>query len=56
MLNSAKLKNAGSRIAISAIALVLSILVGAIIVAALGKDPITVYSACLRAPSAARCR
>lgn len=45
MLNSAKLKNAGSRIAISAIALVLSILVGAIIVAALGKDPITVYSA-----------
>ena len=45
MLNGAKLKNAGSRIAISAIALVLSILVGAIIVAALGKDPITVYSA-----------
>lgn len=45
MLNSAKVKNMGSRFAISAIALVLSILVGTIIVAVLGKDPLAVYGA-----------
>lgn len=48
MRNSlSKLKGAGSKFSVSLIALILSILVGAVVVAALGKDPLTVYGSLL---------